>query len=449
MGAIARTPIDNALIVNAALEKPVMMSELVDRFKEELPTGTRIGWLSTFAPEFAEGEDRHAFPGFDESALPCMSLHPSIDAALQGAVGVLQTHYPRLQKNRLAMTPLNGSLKEFSHTFFLEWMKHAAKMSKMVAFEAWDEMWRRLWTAAKIPLVDWATDPQQMWDTMWTEMVKEVARERNLPEVATGTTRVKMPSHVAGTAEAMSMAMSEVIRTQTLRFARKRFISSDPHGVPRADFEAILAAADAWSGDKRMEDSNVYEKRQEEHRRAASELPVDYILTPLLRIPYWKTPGPDRKNPIYTARNTNPAVPFLPTCMGKDAKGDPLEILDPTFNPYCILANVWKTPSVTIALTTWVPHPTEDGRKCAVPHALLLTKLPKPEDKLNPTPVETPAELEATMELLFVAHKLLFLLNGYTGVGCEPAYIKELWETDGAPDNVRVTWPEEFDDPNV
>ena len=33
--------------------------------------------------------------------------------------------------------------------------------------------------------------------------------------------------------------------------------------------------------------------------------------------------------------------------------------------------------------------------------------------------------------------------------GCLQAYIKELWETEGAPDDVRVTWPEEFDAPNV
>ncbi|CUE75801.1 Hypothetical protein, putative [Bodo saltans] len=62
----------------------------------------------------------------------------------------------------------------------------------------------------------------------------------------------------------------------------------------------------------------------------------------------WKTPGPDRKNPMFTAENTNPAVPFLPTCKGRGPKGDALEILDPTFNPYSILAEVWGTPSVTI-----------------------------------------------------------------------------------------------------
>ncbi|CUE78670.1 Hypothetical protein, putative [Bodo saltans] len=184
-----------------------------------------------------------------------------------------------------------------------------------------------------------------------------------------------MPSHAEGTAEAMSTAMSEVMRTQALRVTRKPFVASDPYGIARADFESIFAAAEAWGADKRMQGSDVYEKRREVHRRAASELPVAYILTPLLRIPYWKTPGPNRKKPTYTGSNTNPAVSFLPTCKGKDAKGEPLEILDPTFNPYCILANVWGTPSVTIPLTIVAPHPVEAGRTSAMPHALLTLTL--------------------------------------------------------------------------
>lgn len=52
-------------------------------------------------------------------------------------------------------------------------------------------------------------------------------------------------------------------------------------------------------------------------------------------------------------------------------------------------------------------------------------------------------ESEAMMELLRIAHKLSNLI--WTGDDCEQAYINELWETEGAPDDVRVTWPEEFE----
>ncbi|CUG88032.1 Hypothetical protein, putative [Bodo saltans] len=637
---------------------PMTTSDLRRRFYDVLPNETRVGWMSTFAPEFAECEERHAFPGFDASSLPYMPLHPSIDQAMKFAVKNLHMFLDGLKMNRLDIVPLNGSIPEFSHTFLSEWMKSAAKVSKKMTFEKWVEMWAQLWAAVTKRLEDviadwmWSSDPTQMWDWMWTEMMKEVAREAGQPEVATGTTRVEMPSDVEGTPEAMSKAMSEVMRTQALCFARKRFVASDPHGVSRADFESILAAAEAWSADERMKDSNVYEKRRVAHRRAASELPVDYILSPLLRIPHWKTPGQDRTNPTYTASNTNPAVPFLPTCMGKDAKGEPLEILDPTFNPFCILADVWETPSVTIPLMIWAPHPVEKDTTCPTPYALLLTKVPEKEDttsrlqrerrvsrcprmwrerlrrcprpcqrmrtkalciarkrfvasdphgvsradfesilaaaeawsadermkdsnmyekrrvahrsaaselpvdyilspllriphwktpgqdRTNPTytasntnpavpflptcmgkdakgepleildptfnpfciladvwetpsvtiplmfwaphPVEkdstcpTPyallltkvpekedttstetatakqlKESKATMELLLIAHRLFYFINGHSRDGCEQAYIKELWETEGAPDNVRVTWPEEFDRPNV
>ncbi|CUG85923.1 Hypothetical protein, putative [Bodo saltans] len=99
----------------------------------------------------------------------------------------------------------------------------------------------------------------------------------------------------------------------------------------------------------------------------------------------------------------------------------------------------------------WASHPVEKNTTCPTPYALLLTKVPEKEDTTS-TETATAKQLKeekATMELLRIAHRLLYYINGYSRDGGEQAYIKELWETDGAPDNVQVTWPEEFDRPNV
>ncbi|CUG87514.1 bacterial-type amidase, putative [Bodo saltans] len=423
-GTIARTPLDNALIMNATLRAPMTTQQLVSRFNEALPNDTRIGWLSTLGPEFVEGEKRDAFPGFGGDLLPYVPLHPSVDAAMRDAV-------VRLERNNVSMTPLNGSIREISHTFFSWWMKYGAKVAEKKDFDKWRELWDKLWATASKGRFDVLADFDELtdlmgWETIWPELVKEVAHEVGLPVDSIGTLLFEMPR---GTAEAVSKMMSEVMRKQSLRFARKCFVSSDPYAIPCVDFESILATAEAWSGDKQMEDSDVYEKRREEHRRAASELPVDFILTPLLRIPYWKTPGSDRKEPTYTADNTNPAVSFLPTCVGKDAKGDVLEILDPTFNPYCILANVWETPSVTIPLMISLLRTPQRQAGSAPWHIRCFSQLTTPK-------ITTP---KIMMDLLFVAHKLSTRLGTSTHM---TPYIKELWESDGVPeDTTRVVWP--------
>ena len=55
------------------------------------------------------------------------------------------------------------------------------------------------------------------------------------------------------------------------------------------------------------------EKMKQQHRRNALKYTEQYLLTPLLRLPYWKTAGPNKKKsntceeePTYTCENTNP-----------------------------------------------------------------------------------------------------------------------------------------------
>jgi hypothetical protein len=202
--------------------------------------------------------------------------------------------------------------------------------------------------------------------------------------------------------------LSHTFFTGWMKLAAKKapmdWVASDPYAVPRADSEAIMAAANAWKHDPRLRDDPSGGKLLSRHRKAATKLSEHYLLTPLLRLPYWKTAGLDKETPMFTAANTNNAVPFLPTHDGKDPQGNHIQVLDPTFNPFCVLANSWKTPSVTIPFTIEAPHPIRNST-CTMPYALLLTAMPKyhhPEEENTS---------ESLMKLLRVAHKLALHLR--------------------------------------
>ena len=119
--------------------------------------------------------------------------------------------------------------------------------------------------------------------------------------------------------------------------------------------ELILKAANTWMTANPViwqsalnSASNLME---EESKREKIELAnYDYILTPLLRVPYWISPHSLGYSGTKCITNLNhPCLPYHKTDLGP--------VLDPTFNMYCILANMWQVPSITIPIAFDMDHP--------------------------------------------------------------------------------------------
>ena len=110
-----------------------------------------------------------------------------------------------------------------------------------------------------------------------------------------------------------------------------------------------------------------------------------FLLTPLLRVSSWPTGN----------------LPKLESSIGN--------VVDSSMNPFCILSNVWDTPSVTMPAAVYT---TVNGERRWLPYGLLLTALPSTADR-----TETLQDLLVTASHLMIVdpgrNKFLILSLSY------------------------------------
>lgn len=329
LGAIARTPLDNALIVNAIQGAPESISNVMERFRQPPGDDIRIGYMSAFAPELDGKTSTYNHAAFDGKYLGPMPLHLSVKGAFDVAVATLH-------KSGVVPHIANADnvVPEISDTFFA----HDGMVGGRT--KAWD-----------------ARNVVAATNCLSAAAPKTTAEERNV-----------------------------------------------------------------------LQTSPLFSDRQVEHAAKVSEAlkTTECLLTPLLRIPYWKSFEQT------LCKSTNRVAPTRAMLSPAPCGG----MYDPSCSPYLVLANHWGTPSVTIPFSVNAPHPIRDEWQ-TMPSALLLTMMPAAHAE------HKKAGRCSLMELLFVAHKLSIALRDYHPL---PPYIKELWELSGeATEDMRVTWPTDFE----
>ena len=183
----------------------------------------------------------------------------------------------------------------------------------------------------------------------------------------------------------------------------------------------ILDASTIWTNANR---SDVVAAANNEVEACKIPDGIDILMTPLLAIPYWNS-----------ASCPSPTLPLpqISTPLGP--------VLDPRFNPYCILANAWKTPSISVPVNIKAPHPNRSNETCDLPFAILLTA--------------TKATKGDLIQLLNLAHKIHQSLTRFAPppLVLDGAWSQQRSEAEGdlmidsllASDS-RVTWPSDIRD---
>jgi hypothetical protein len=155
------------------------------------------------------------------------------------------------------------------------------------------------------------------------------------------------------------------------------------------DFDARVSRAREFKATN-AQDSNKCKKLAD----------FDYLLTPLLRIPYFE----------------KGAHPTLTTTHGR--------VFDPSSNPFTIIANLAATASITIpsSITTKCP----DGRVVHLPYALVLTSLRQ-------------LDSDGLIKFLATANYVAYALQGKQ---LPPYYFKNAYEgAETVDDSIRAVWP--------